>query len=397
MSVAGQSGPRFAAALSTESEPLRAATAVAGEAQAQLGGAADLGFLFVSSQFAGDIARIGARIVEQTGTRCLLGTTGEAIVGGALEIEQAPAISLWLAQLPGAKLTTMRLDFERTPEGGVIVGWPDELRDDWPTDSTLLVLAEPFSFPADYLLERVNADRPGVQVFGGMASGGWEPGQNRLVDAQGEIDSGAIAVLVQGNVRVRGVVSQGCRPIGRHFVITKAERNVIQELSGRPALERLQELYAELPEADQALVRQGLHVGRVMNEYQSEFNRGDFLVRNVIGADKTDGAIAIGDFVKVGQTVQFNVRDAVTADEDLRAMLQAAATPDGKTSGGLVFTCNGRGSNLFPEPHHDARTIQEIWNGLALAGFFAQGEIGPVAGKNFVHGFTASVVLFESM
>jgi small ligand-binding sensory domain FIST len=388
--------PRFAAALSTENEPLRAATEVGSEAHAQLGGGADLGFLFVSSQFAGDIAKIATRIVEQTGVRCLLGTTGESIVGGALEIEQAPAVSLWLARLPGANLTPMRLEFDRTPEGGVIIGWPDELREDWPPDATLLVLAEPFSFPADYLLERLNADHPGVQVFGGMARGGWEPGQNRLVDSQGEIDSGAIAVLVQGDVRVHGVVSQGCRPIGRHFVITKAERNVIQELSGRPALERLQELYAELPEADQALVRQGLHVGRVMNEYQSEFNRGDFLVRNVIGADSANGSIAIGDFVKVGQTVQFNVRDAVTADEDLRALLQAAATTGGATAGALLFTCNGRGSNLFAEPHHDARTIQELWSGLPLAGFFAQGEIGPVGGKNFVHGFTASVAMFEA-
>jgi small ligand-binding sensory domain FIST len=313
---------------------------------------------------------------------------------------------LWLAHLPGVDVSPMRLNFERTSEGGVIVGWPDQLSGDWPTDATLMVLAEPFTFPADYLLERLNADRPGVQVLGGMASGGWEPGQNRLVDREGEIDSGAIAVLVHGNVRVRSIVSQGCRPIGRHFVITKAEQNVIQELSGQPALERLQQVFAELSESDQALVRQGLHVGRVMNEYQDKFGRGDFLVRNVIGADDKSGAIAIGDFVRPGQTVQFNVRDAQTADEDLRALLQAgepavrgmvSADDAPANRGALVFTCNGRGSRLFSEPHHDAQTIQEQLGKIPLAGFFAQGEIGPVAGKNHLHGFTASVAVFEAI
>ncbi|MBL9125624.1 MAG: FIST C-terminal domain-containing protein [Planctomycetaceae bacterium] len=393
------SNPRFAAALSTASEPLRAATEVASAAHAQLGVAADLGFLFVSAQFAGDIARIAARVVELTGVRCLLGATGESIVGGELEIEEAPAVSLWLARLPHTRLLPLRLEFERSPEGGVIVGWPDELSGDWPAGATLLLLAEPFSFPADYLLERLNADQPGVQVLGGMASGGWEPGQNRLVDAQGEFDSGAIGVLIDGGVRVRSVGSQGCRPVGRHFVITKAERNVIHELSGRPALERLQEVYRELTEADQALVRQGLHVGRVMNEYQEDFQRGDFLVRNVIGADNASGAIAIGDFVKAGQTVQFNVRDAATADEDLRDLLRAGVASSSGVGdrGALLFTCNGRGSRLFDQPHHDARLIQELAGPLPLAGFFAQGEIGPVAGKNFVHGFTASVALFEAV
>lgn len=401
--------PRFAAALSTADDPLRAAADVCAEATAHAGAPADLAFLFVAAQFADRIQPIANRVLEQTGARCLLGTTGESIVGGGHEIEQAPAVALWLAHLPGASLLPMRLEFERTPEGGAILGWPDELLGDWPADATLLLLAEPFSFPADYLLERLNADRPGVPVLGGMASGGWEPGQNRLVDAQGEIDAGAIGVLLSGGVRVRSVVSQGCRPVGRHFVITKAERNVIYELSGLPALARLNEVYAELSADEQALMRDGVHVGRVMNEYQQEFGRGDFLVRNVIGADAQQGAIAIGDFVKVGQTVQFNIRDAASADEDLRELLSAAAGDDRSSAavqgqadqlptshrGALLFTCNGRGTRLFDGPHHDAQAIQQVCGPLPLAGFFAQGEIGPVAGKNHLHGFTASVALFE--
>ena len=239
-----------------------------------------------------------------------------------------------------------------------------------------------------------------------MASGGWEPGQNRLVDRDGEIDSGAIAVLVHGDIRVRSVVSQGCRPIGRHFVITKAEQNVIQELSGQPALEQLQQVYAELSESEQALVRQGLHVGRVMNEYQDKFGRGDFLVRNVIGADDNSGAIAIGDFVKPGQTVQFNVRDAQTADEDLRALLQAGESGHSGVASAQkppILPTAVRCCSPATAAVHDCFLNRITTRGrsrmllgpVPLAGFFAQGEIGPVAGKNHLHGFTASVAVFE--
>jgi len=192
------------------------------------------------------------------------------------------------------------------------------------------------------------------------------------------------------------VVSQGCRPIGRPFVVTKAERNVILELGGAPALAKLRELFAELAPDDQRLAQQGLHVGQVINEYQEAFGRGDFLVRNVQGVDPDTGAIAIGDFVRVGQTVQFHVRDAETADEDLNALLASARqSAGGDCQGALVFTCNGRGTRLFDEPHHDAGCLARHFD-VPAAGFFAQGEIGPIGGKNFLHGFTASIALFRA-
>jgi len=202
--------------------------------------------------------------------------------------------------------------------------------------------------------------------------------------------------LIDGPVRIRHVVSQGCRPIGRPFIVTKAQDNVLLELGGRPAFDQLREVYQQLAPADQQLVQRGLHVGQVINEYQEQFDRGDFLVRNVQGIDSARGSIAIGDFVRVGQTVQFHIRDAATADEDLEALLSAAAEQSsGPTAGALVFTCNGRGTRLFPEPHHDAQAVARRWPGLPTAGFFAQGEIGPIGGKNFLHGFTASIALFE--
>ncbi|MFM7251404.1 MAG: FIST C-terminal domain-containing protein, partial [Planctomycetaceae bacterium] len=150
----------------------------------------------------------------------------------------------------------------------------------------------------------------------------------------------------------------------------------------------------EIDEVDRQLVRSSLHIGRVASEYQERFRRGDFLVRNVVGADPDTGVIAVGDLVRTGQTVQFHVRDAGTAHEDLLHLLAAAASP--APAGALAFTCNGRGTRLFPEPHHDARAIQDCLGALPVTGFFAQGEIGPIGKRNFLHGFTASIALVEA-
>ena len=202
-------------------------------------------------------------------------------------------------------------------------------------------------------------------------------------------------MLLGGPVSVRTVVSQGCRPIGHTMIVTKAEQNIIRELGRRPALEVLREMFQELSEDDQRRVQDGLHIGRVINEYQEMFQRGDFLVRNVIGADDS-GAIQITDLVRVGQTVQFHVRDAETADEDLRSLFMHATRPARRRpAGALLFTCNGRGTRLFGKPNHDVSLIHEILGPIPVAGFFAMGEIGPIGGQNFVHGFTASMVLFE--
>lgn len=390
-------GPKIAAGLSTLASGMHAAEQAAGEVAAALGAPADLAFVFVSANFAQELSGIAALVRRALNCTTLLGCTGESIVGNDREVEQEPAVCVWGATLPGTTVVPLRLEFERTPEGGSIVGWPDEVAVDWPAGSALVLLGEPFSFPADMLLERLNEDKPGVPVIGGMASGGWGPGQNQLLLNDAVYGDGAVGVLIHGRVRVRSLVSQGCRPIGRHFVVTKAQQNIIVELSGKPAMQQLQAVYGELTPHEQTLVRQGLHVGRVTNEYQGEFRRGDFLVRNVVGADPESGVIAIGDFVRPGQTVQFHLRDAASADEDLRELL-AARTAElvRPPAGALLFTCNGRGTRLFDSSDHDAGALTAAWPGLPLAGFFAQGELGPVGGKNFVHGFTASAALFEA-
>lgn len=393
MNTPAASAVRCSAALSTAADTPAAVAEVCRRALADLGGPADLAVAFASVQHGSEVAPL---LSEALGGAVLLGCTGESIVGTGQEVEKEPALSLWLARLPGVSIRPMHLDFERTAEGGTFVGWRDEAHEPWPAGASLLLLAEPFSFPADFLLERLNEDRPGVPVVGGMASGGWQPGQNRVWLGEHSWNQGAVAALVHGPARLRSVVSQGCRPIGRPLVITRAQRNVIEELGGRPALAAFGELFSQLTPAEQELVRGGLHVGRVVNEYQDRFGRGDFLVRNVIGADREAGSLALGDYVRVGQTVQFHVRDAESADVDLRELLAAARdSASGPPAGALLFTCNGRGTRLFEQPHHDAASIDAVWPHLPVAGFFAQGEIGPVGGRNFLHGFTASVLLVE--
>jgi small ligand-binding sensory domain FIST len=386
---------RCAAALSTAAETTAAVDEVCRPITDRLAGPADLVIAFFSPHHAAHAQQIATALQTKLQPSHLLGVTGEAIVGGSREVEGEPALSVWAARLPGVDVMPFHLTFERA-EGGTFVGWPDALDSAWPTDSALLLVADPFTFPADVLLERLGEDQPGLPVLGGMASGGAQPGENRLLLGQQVHRAGAVAVLLSGGIRVRSVVSQGCRPIGKPLVITKAQQNVILELGGKTALAQLRELFDSLPADQQRLVQQGLHVGRVINEYQAGFARGDFLIRNVMGFDPDAGAIAIGDFARVGQTVQFHVRDAQTADEDLRQLLAAASAGNRPPAGALLFTCNGRGTRLFPEPDHDARTIRDCLGDIPLAGFFAQGEIGPIGGQNFLHGFTAAIALIES-
>ncbi len=388
--------PAFASALSTRSHGEEALREVCDKTLGELGGSPDLALLFFSHHFAPLAESLARQACDALGTERLLGCSGESIVGVGREVEGRPSMSLWLARLPGVSLWPMHLGFERSAEGGAIVGWPDDLPLTWPSAAALIALGDPFSFPAELLLDRVNEDQPGTVVVGGMASGAQTPGQSRLLLGSKSFDEGAVAVLLAGAVNVRTVVSQGCRPIGRHFVVTKAERNIIHELGGRPALDQLKDIYAELPTSEQAMMQHGLHVGRVVSEYQDHFVQGDFLVRNVVGIDNDSGAMAVADVFRAGQTVQFHIRDHRSADQELHTLLeragrQSAAPP----AAALLFTCNGRGTRLFPQPHHDAQAVQKTLGEIPLAGFFAQGEMGPVGNRNFLHGFTASLALFE--
>lgn len=387
--------PAFASALSIRADTAQAIAEVCRSAGGELGSAPDLAVLFFSREHTAKADVLAAQACELLGTENLLGCCGESIVGVGQEVEEGPAVSLWLAKWPEVTTRLLNLNFERTSEGGVIQGWPEDLAGEWPQGTFLLLLGEPYSFPADALLERLNEDRPGVPVIGGMASGGQSPGENRLILGRKSFAEGAAAALISGPVQLRTIVSQGCRPIGRHFVVTKAERNIIYELGGKPALIQLKEIFDELPNREKLLVQKAPHLGRVVSEYQERFEQGDFLVRNVIGSDPS-GAIAVTDYIRVGQTVQFHVRDQESADAELKQLLAAVKKHKPLPLGGLLFTCNGRGTRLFSQPHHDAAAIEKALGKIPLAGFFAQGELGPVGKQNFMHGFTASLALFEA-
>lgn len=377
---------RFASALSQHPVAAHAVGETAGTILERLDGDdPDLLVCFVSPHFVGAFEDLAFALRNLLEPQVVLGATVVSVIGDGREIEHAPAMSLFAACLPDATLTPVALEVASTPDGNAVVGWP-ELEGD---PGTLLAVADPFSFPVDGFLRRLNEDRPSLSVIGGVASAADAPGGNRLLLDDTVMDHGAVGVFVDGP-EIRSVVSQGCRPIGRPLVVTRANRNFVEELAGAPALERLQELAAAATEEEQALLRTGLHVGVVVDEHRHDFGRGDFLVRNVLGADQASGALAVGEQVEVGQTVQFHVRDAAAADEDLRALLTGQAA-----AGALVFTCNGRGERLFGTPDHDAGVVASILGPIPAAGAFCAGEIGPVGGRNFLHGFTASVALFD--
>ncbi len=368
--------------LSTEAEGRRAALEAAMAARERgPGEPPSLALVFASPHHIGRVADVLDAVREAVGPVPLIGCVGEAILGGPREVEGAPAVAAWLGWFPGS-VETFRLEFD--PGGGGFTGWPEG-------EGTHVVLADPFTFPADALLEELEERRPGTLVIGGMASGASGPGETRLFLGDRVLDSGAVGARLPGDLRVRTVVSQGCRPVGPAYTVTKARGNVLEELAGRPALARLRETVATLDERDRGLVMRGLHVGRVIDEYRPEFERGDFLIRGVIGADRETGAIAVGDHIGVGETVRFHVRDAESAHEDLRTLL---STLESDPAGALLFTCNGRGSRMFAVPDHDAALVSKELGMPPVAGFFCVGELGPVGSRNFLHGFTASLAVF---
>ena len=379
---------RIGAGLSTAPVAANAAVEAGRQAAAGVGADVDLAFLFLSPDHLDDAGAAVHKLIEELGPRHLVGCVAQGVLGGSREIESGPALAVWAGSLPGSSIEPFHAASVEADDGVAVVGFPD------PVGAELVtLLVDPFTFPAAAFLAALNEEHRHVPVVGGVAVGGGEPRAQALI-VDGEIyDEGAVGALVSG-VSVRTVVSQGCSPIGDDAVVTAAEGNVVLELAGRPAFERLRGEILALPPERQRLAAQGILAGIVIDENRSEYRRGDYLMRGMLGADDESGAIAIGEQVRVGQTLRFHVRDAVSADEDLKECL--AATVGGASSAGaLLFTCNGRGTNMFPEPNHDASTVSRALRSPAVAGMFCGGEIGPVGGEVFLHGFTATMAIFQ--
>src|ERR1043166_2004317 len=366
------------------------------ELRAQLPARASFGLVFMSPRFFPHAAQALELLQVHARVPLLVGCSSAGLITGDRELEGTTGLVLGLYHLPEANVkafhfTQADLEGADSPDAwriqtgltpGEVNGW--------------LVFADPFQLDCESWLRSWNEAWAPLPVVGGLASGA-PSDQMTQVYLNGEVfDEGGVAVAFSGGVRLASVISQGCTPIGETWTITKAERNFIHEIGNRPAYQVLAETYDNLPPPDRNKSRGNLFVGLAMNEYREEFHRGDFLIRNLIGADPKSAILAVGAFPRPGQTLQFQRRDAAAGSEDMTALLQRASEElSGQTIlGGCLCCCNGRGQHLFGEPDHDARQVQLKFGPMGLAGFFCNGEIGPVGEKNFLHGYTASVALF---
>jgi small ligand-binding sensory domain FIST len=375
--------------VSDELDPVHAFDLAAAEAAAGLGGDCDLAIVFAGGPHLAHAKPILSTVHDRLAPRSLIGCGAGGVVGPGRELETGPGAVVWGLRAPGATIATHHLEAEPADEGIAVTGLPDP----GALGDGVIVLADPYTFSAEALLGSLNSERPGMPVLGGLASAATAGSASLFRDGE-VLDGGAVAASIEG-LEMLPCVSQGATPVGPEMTITAARGNVIEELASKPAIERLREAIGELDPENQSLVAQGLMLGIVIDENQPAYERGDFLVRPILGADPEQGTLALGERVRIGQTVRMHVRDGATADEDLRSALRAQAQALGAdgAAGALLFTCNGRGSHMFETPDHDALALEDAL-GAPAGGFFCAGEIGPVGGRNFLHGFTATIAVF---
>jgi small ligand-binding sensory domain FIST len=370
-------------------DAVEAFDAAAAQAADGLSGECDLALVFAGAPHLGRGKWILSTVHERLEPRNLIGCGAGGVVGSGREIEEGPGAVVWALRAPSAEIVTHHLEAEPTEEGVAVAGLGDVAA----LGDALIVLADPHTFSAEALLSLLNEERPGMPVLGGLASAA-AAGSASLFRGGDVLDAGAVACSLSG-VGLVPCVSQGATPVGPEMTITAANANVIEGLASKPAIERLREAIAELDPDEQRLAAEGLMLGLVIDENKPEYERGDFLVRPIIGADPSAGTLALGERVRIGQTVRMHVRDGASADEDLRQALRVRAEALGVegAAGALLFTCNGRGSHMFEIPDHDATAVEDTL-GVPAGGFFCAGEIGPVGGRNFLHGFTATIAVF---
>jgi small ligand-binding sensory domain FIST len=386
---------KFFSAISERESSTDALAEVVGAAREAMGGKIDIVFVFFTAHFSDSAPAMAETLWLELDAQSLVGCSAEGVIGGDREIERTPGLALLVGRAPGVRVHPFQISGQKA--------WREVLTDGDALRSRFGVTAEsraiigfgdPFTTPVTQLLPALDAAAPGVPLVGGMASSAHQPGENVLLRNDQTYQQGLVGVTLSGDIDVETIVSQGCRPIGRPMIITKSHDNIVEQLSGRPALQVLQEMVTEMGEAEREHLAGGLFLGRAISEFKERFGRGDFLVRNVMGMDEESGALAVGEMIKTGQTVQFHLRDAGTADEDLSLLLEMQKLDEGP-AGGLLFSCNGRGTRMFEQPSHDIKAAQRAMPRTPVAGFFAAGELGPIGEHNFIHGHTASFALFR--
>ena len=355
-----------------------------------------LGLVFLSPKFFPHAAQVLEILRVHARIPLLAGCSGGGLVANAEELENAGGLVLALYSLPGAKLRGVRFTQEQVQSADGENFWPEETGVAPGDVNGWLAFIDPFHLDGESWLRSWNENYSRIPVYGGLASGNF-PEPVTQVYLNGEVfEDGGVAVAVGGGVALAGVISQGCTPIGEAWTLTPVEQNLIRHIANRPAYAVLAETVQQLPPEEQRKVQGNLHIGLVVNEYLESFQRGDFLVRNLLGGDPNSGVLAVGAQPRMGQTIQFQRRDAAAASEDLNEMLARAKKNLAGTEiyGGCLFCCNGRGKNLFGRTSHDTKLVQAHFGPTGIAGIFCNGEIGPVGEKNFLHGFTASLALF---
>ncbi|TAE55147.1 MAG: hypothetical protein EAZ76_09130 [Nostocales cyanobacterium] len=389
---------QWANALSTHHSLEAAVTEVVQKAVLSLTAPADFGLVFISAAFTSEYSRLLPLLADKLSVPVLIGCSAAGVVGTTSdsqtqEVEAEPAISLTLAHLPGVDIRTFHImgdqlpDLDSSPDAWVdFLGVPPS-----PTPQFLL-FSSAFSAGTNDLLQGLDFAYPGSVVVGGQASGGFGSDRVALFCNDRLYRQGTVGVALSGDIVLEPIVAQGCRPIGKPLQVTKAERNIILELDDQVPLKVLRDLIDSLSEEEKILAQHSLFVGLAMDEFKLSLKQGDFLIRNLLGVDPTAGAIAIGDRIRPGQRLQFHLRDAQASAEELELLLQEYEDQNSSESsplGALMFSCVGRGIGLYGKPNFDSQLFSRYFQDIPMGGCFCGGEIGPVSGKTFLHGYTS--------
>ena len=384
---------RIACGLSTASDPRTGAIEAAAKVAAELEGLTiDLAVVFASGAHLAAPEATLEGVHEALAPDVLIGCGAGGVVGDGREIEGGTAVTVWAAAFENGFVSTFHAEVTEVEDGVAIAGVPD-----LQGAGGAILLPDPYSFPTDAVLAEIADRAPGVPVLGGVSSARTLRGQAALFLGERVVPGGAVGVRFDG-VELLPCVSQGATPIGPELEITSGEGRLIKELGGRPALGALRAVLDRLGDAEREMLAEGMLLGIVVDGGHGDHQHGDFLVRSVLGGDPETGTIAIGATIEEGQMVRVHARDAASADRDLHDALglRRQALGSDVPAGALMFTCNGRGRGMFGLPDHDATAVCDELGDVPTAGFFAAGEIGPVGGENFLHGFTATVAVFAS-
>ena len=413
---------KWVSAISTRPSLEAAVDEVVNRAQQALGKRADLALVFISVTFASEYPRLLPLLRERLNVAHIIGCGGGGVIGqtrtGEIsEIEGEPALCLTLAHLPEVQIHAFHTEAEDLPSPDCAPQqWVDLLQIDPAAQPHFILLADVQTSSITELLQGLDYAYPQSVKIGGLSSGLSSMEGSGLFCDQRLYQEGAIGVALTGNVEVETIVAQGCRPIGHPYRVADADRNVLLQVeeqlstlaeingvSGDPRVQTpltaLQDLVGSMSDADRELAQNALSVGIVRDEFKQDLEPGDFLIRNLIGVDPRIGAVAIGDRIRPGQRIQFHLRDAQASITDLETLLQhyQKGTPQGANppAGALMFACLGRGQQFYKQPNVDSTLFHRYVHNIPIGGFFCNGEIGPIGGTTFVHGYTSAFAIFR--